>query len=89
MLVLPFSVEPLGLTQAAVDHVHVPPRSGDAPFRFFLEGVQDVDGLRIADGVDRAPCTAFAIGDNFKYRAPSKSAQRFCRWIGFALLGGI
>src|SRR3989442_299419 len=89
MLVLPFSVNPLGVSKTVTDEVHVLLRRGDAPFRFFLEGVQDVDGLRIADGVDSTPRAACLTRDNFKHRAAAKSSQRLCGWIGLTLLGGV
>src|SRR5258707_1228871 len=89
MLVLPFSVNPFGVSQAATDEVHVLLRRSDAPFRFFLEGVQDVNGLRIADCIDRTPCAAFVIRDNFKHGPSTKTSQRLRGWIGFTLLGSI
>ncbi len=88
MLVLPFSVNPFGVSKTVTDEVHVLLRRGDAPFRFFLEGVQDVDGLPMPDGVDRSPCAAYLIRDNFKHSAAAKTSQRLCRWIGFTLLSG-
>src|SRR6266571_3184261 len=40
MLVLPFSVNPFGVSKTVTDEVHVLLRRGDAPFRFFLEAAQ-------------------------------------------------
>jgi hypothetical protein len=81
-------VEAFDLSQAVTDKVDVLLWGGDAPFRFFLEGVQDVDGLPKADGVDRSPCAAYLIRDDFKHSAAAKTSQRLCRWIGFTLLSG-
>lgn len=89
ILALPFSVEAFRLSQTVMDEINVPFRRGDAPFRFLLEGVQDVDGLPEADGVDGSPCAAFLIRHNFEYRGATKTAQRLCRRIGLALLGRI
>src|SRR5437867_5867681 len=52
MLVLPFSVEPFGLSQAAVAEVKVFLGRGDPLLRFLLEGVEDVDRLLKADRAD-------------------------------------
>jgi len=81
-------VEAFHISQSLTDEVYVPFRGGDAFFRFFLEGVQNIDGLRVADGVDRSPSPAFLVRNNLKYRAATKTPERLCRWIGFALLGG-
>src|SRR3989442_2150414 len=89
MLVLPFSVNPLGVSKTVTDEVHVLLRRGDAPFRFFLEGVQDVDGLRIADGVDSTPRAARLTRDNLNHRPATKSSQRLCAWIGLSLLAAV
>ncbi len=69
--------------------VNVLLRCGYTPFRFLLEGVQDVDRLRIADSVDGASCVASMIRDNFKYRPSTQTSERLGCWIGFTLLGGI
>jgi hypothetical protein len=89
MLILPLSVEPFGLGQSAVDHVHVSLRSGDAVFRLLLKNVQDIDGFRIADGVNSAPCAALVIRYDFDNRRASKASQWLSPRIGFALLGGV
>ena len=70
-------MEAFGLSQAVTDKVDVLLWGGDAPFRFFLEGVQDVDGLPKADSVDRSPCAAYLIRDDFKHSAAAKTSQRF------------
>src|SRR5260370_42282010 len=88
-LVPPFPVQSFRLSQAVTYEVNVLFGSGDAPFRFFLEGVQNVDGLPVADGVDGPPCAAFLVRDNFEYRGAAKTSQRLGRWIGFTLLGRI
>jgi len=82
-------VEAFRLSQAVTDEVDVLLWGGDAPFRFFLEGVQDLDGLPIADGVDRSPCAAYLIRNNFKHGRAVKTSQRLSRWIGFTLPAGI
>jgi hypothetical protein len=38
MSILPFSVEPFGLSKPVVDEVKVPLRRGDTALRFFLDG---------------------------------------------------
>jgi len=81
-------VEAFHLSQPLTDEVYVPFRGGNASFRFLLEDVQDIDGLRVADGVDRSPSPAFLIRNNLKYRAAAKTPEWLCRWIGFTLLGG-
>jgi hypothetical protein len=89
MSILPFFVEPFSLSQAVMDHVHVLLGRGDTPFRLLLEGVQDVDRLRIADGIDSTPRVPDVIRDNLNDRPSTKTFQRLYRWIGFTLLRGI
>jgi len=89
MVVLPFSGEPFGLSQAAVDEVKVFLGRGDPLLRFLLEGVEDGDRLLKADRIDGAPRVALMVCDNFKHRASPKPFQWLCRRIGFPLLGGI
>src|SRR5258708_6543387 len=89
MLVLPFSVNPFGFSQAATDEFNVLLRRGDASLRFFLKGAQDVNALRIAECIDRTPCAALVIRHNFKHGPSTKTSQRLRGWIGFPLLGSI
>ncbi len=43
----------------------------------------------IADGVDRSPCAAYLIRNNFKHGRAAKNSQRLSRWIAFTLRGRI
>jgi len=52
MVVLPFSVEPFGLSQAAVDAVKVFLGRGAPLLRFLLDGVENVDRFLKADRAD-------------------------------------
>lgn len=79
----------LGLSQAAVDEVNIPLGRGDTLLRFLVEGVQDVNRLRKADRINSTPCVAIVVRDNLNHRPPTKTFQRLCRRVGFALLGGI
>jgi E3 ubiquitin-protein ligase DOA10 len=89
MLVLPFSVETLGLSQAAVDEVNLLLGRGDTLFRFLLEGVQDVDRFLKSHRVNSAPCVAVMVRENLDHRSSAKMLQRLRRRIGVTLLGGI
>lgn len=89
MLVLPFSVETLGLSQAGVDEVHLLLGRGDTLPRFLLEGVEDVNCLLKAGRIDGTPRVAVMVHDNLNHRSSAKALQRFCRRVGLALLGGI
>jgi hypothetical protein len=81
-------VQAFRLSQAVTYEVKVLFRGGDAPLRLFLEGVQDINGLAVANSVDRSPCAAYPICNNFNNRAAAKTSQRLCRRIGLTLLGG-
>ena len=89
MLVLPFSVETFGPSQALADELHIPLGRGDAPLRFLLECMQDIDRLRKPDCIDSTPGVAIVVCDNLNHRPPTKAQQWLGRRIGFPLLGSI
>jgi hypothetical protein len=82
-------VQTFGLSQTPLDQVNVCFRRGDAPRGFLLEGVQDIDRLRITDRINGTPCVAPMVGDDLKHRTATESFQRLGGWISFALLGRI
>jgi hypothetical protein len=71
-----------GLAQASVNELHVPPRRPAPAFRFLLKRMQDINALRVPQGVRSAVCIAAKILNHFKHACPAKSSQHF----GIAML---
>lgn len=82
-------MEPLGLSQAAVEELNLLLGRGDTLLRFLLESVQYVDRFLKADRIDSAPGVAVIVCDNLEYRPSPKVFQRLGRRVRFTLLGSI
>jgi hypothetical protein len=61
----------------------------DPSFRFFLEGMQDVNCFRKLNRIHSPPSVAAMRCDNFQQRPSAKPSQRLRRGITLPLLGGI
>jgi hypothetical protein len=72
-----------------LDEVNLLLGRGDTPFRFLLEGVQDVDRFLKSHRVNSAPRVAVMVRENLDHRSSAKTLQRLRRRIGVTLLGGV
>jgi hypothetical protein len=75
LLIVSLRCHPLRITQTLLNQVHIS-AGVSRPVWFFLECVQNIDGVLVSDRVHGAKCVATVVGDDFQ-SACSTGLHRF------------